>query len=82
MAMTVQQMRSAILKVYNTKSWKKKVENMYDDQIIAIYHNFRNRGILNQVVRKEKPEFTDLIETPCTYVPPKCQQMTMFDFTN
>lgn len=80
--MTVQQMRSAILKVYNTKSWRKKVENMYDDQVIAIYHDFRNRGVLNQVLRNERPVITDLIETPNTYVPPECQQMTMFDFIN
>ena len=80
--MTVQQMRSAILRVYNTKSWKNKVANMYDDQIIAIYHDFRNRGVLNQVLRNERPVITDLIETPNTYVSPECQQMTMFDFIN
>ena len=41
--MTVQQMRNAILEVYKTKSWQKKVANMYDDQIIAIYHSFNRK---------------------------------------
>lgn len=80
--MTVQQMRNAILRVYNTKSWQNKVANMYDDQIIAIYHDFRNRGILNQVIRNERPKITDVMETPNTYTPPECQQMTMFDLMN
>ena len=78
--MTVQQMRNAILRVYDTESWKKKVANMYDDQIIAIYHDFRNRGILNQVVRKERPKTTNTMEGPGKYVSPECQQMTIFDF--
>lgn len=80
--MTVQQMRNAILRVYDTNSWKKKVANMYDDQIIAIYHDFKNRGILNEVVRKEKPSIVNLMETPNTYIPPESEQMTIFDFMN
>lgn len=77
--MTVQQMRNAILEVYDTKSWKKKVANMYDDQIIAIYHSFNRKGMLGTVVRKEKPEFTDLIPTPVKHKEPECEQMTIFE---
>ena len=80
--MTVQQMKEAILNVYQTKSWRNKVANMYDDQIIAIYYNFLERGVLNQVLRHERPAITDLIETPNTYNPPECQQMTIFDLLN
>lgn len=80
--MTVQQMKEAILNVYQTKSWRTKVANMYDDQVIAIYYNFLERGILNQVLRNERPAITDLIEPPNTYNPPECQQMTIFDLLN
>ena len=76
--MTIQQMKDEIADVYHTKSWRKKVENMYDDQVIAIYHNFRERGVLGQVLRRERP-------IPATYdCGPKdeCEQMTMFDFIN
>lgn len=80
--MTVQQMRNAILGVYDTKSWKKKVANMYDDQIIAIYHSFRNKGMLGTVVRKEKPEFTDLVMIPVEHKQLESQQISMFDLLN
>lgn len=53
--MTIQQMKDAIVTVYDTASWKKKVERMYDDQVIAIYHNFRERGILDKTLRRERP---------------------------
>lgn len=80
--MTVQQMRDAILKVYDTASWKKKVENMYDDQVIAIYHNFLERDILDKVMRKERPEVTKSIKTFDGYVPQEAEQLTIFDLLN
>lgn len=74
--MTVQQMKDAIADVYHTKSWRRKVENMYDDQVIAIYHNFVERGILGKVMRRERP-----IPTTYDYAPQeKCEQLSMFDF--
>lgn len=81
--MTVQQMRSAILKVYNTASWKKKVADMYDDQIIAVYHTFLKRGLIGKVVKNERPVITAIIESSDregTYEPHKSQQLTIFDF--
>ena len=80
--MTIQQMKDAIVVVYDTASWKKKVANMYDDQVIAIYHNFLDRGILDKVMRKEKPKVNKIIEVQATYVEPESQQMTIFDFMN
>ena len=70
--MTIQQMKDAILDVYDTKSWRKKVANMYDDQVIAIYYNFSQRGILNKVLRRERPDTSAAKE--------KSQQLTIFDF--
>lgn len=75
--MTVQQMKDAIARVYRTESWQKKVENMYDDQVIAIYHDFYNRGVLDKVLRRERPI--------CAKKPKpeeKYQQMTIFDLLN
>ena len=77
--MTIQQMKDAIVVVYDTASWKKKVANMYDDQVIAIYHNFLERGILDKVMRKEKPKVNVMVERSSTYTEPKSQQMTIFD---
>lgn len=72
--MTIQQMKAAILPVYDTASWRRKVENMYDDQVIAIYHNFASRGILNKTMRKERPApYKD-------YESKDAQQLTIFDF--
>ena len=72
--MTVQQMKDAIVSVYDTTSWKKKVANMYDDQVIAIYHNFLQRGILNKVLRRERPGAAEKRELEERY-----EQLTVFD---
>lgn len=45
--MSVEQMRCAVADAYkNSESWRKKVANMSDNQIIAIYHRFLNSGKL------------------------------------
>ena len=75
--MTIQQMKDAIANVYKTSSWRKKVSNMYDDQVIAIYHNFYNRGILNKVLRRERPATINKRKQEDKY-----QQLTIFDLTN
>ena len=75
--MTVQQMKDAIVAVYDTSSWKKKVNKMYDDQVIAIYYNFLNRGILDKVMRRENPATVEKRQFKENY-----QQMTIFDFMN
>lgn len=80
--MTVQQMRDAILKVYDTESWKKKVANMYDDQVIAIYHNFVERKILDKVMRRERPAAKKSAWAVEDYVPQEAEQLTIFDLMN
>ena len=54
--MTVANMRDEISNVYDTKSWKNKVDEMYDDQVIAIYYNLMRSGKLNKVLKRAKPE--------------------------
>lgn len=74
--MTIQQMKDAILTVYDTASWRKKVANMYDDQVVAIYHNFRERGVLDKTLRKERPKmFEHQVDEPKE----ACQQLSFFD---
>ena len=50
--MTVDQMRAAIIDAYPGGKWRKKVEKMHDDQVIAVYHKFLNSGDFE---KKEKP---------------------------
>lgn len=88
--MTIQEMKNAILSVYKTKSWYAKVNRMYDDQIVAIYHNFNERGILGKVLRNERtsyflvPEDPTAGQTKCTdeikEAKEVCKQLTIFDF--
>ena len=76
--MTVQQMRDAIVSVYDTSSWKKKVSNMYDDQVIAVYYKFAEKGLLGKVVRRENPsKVQDGKNTE-----PKYYQISMDDILN
>lgn len=42
--MSVQQMRAAIYDVYPGRKWKIKVQNMPDDQVIAVYYSFLAKG--------------------------------------
>lgn len=44
--MTINAMREAIRKVYDSESWSIKVDRMYDDQITAIYLKFEKEGKL------------------------------------
>lgn len=72
--MTIQQMKNAIANVYDTTSWRNKVERMYDAQIVAIYYNFSNRGILNKVMKSEKQVAADKNKQKEKY-----QQLSFFD---
>lgn len=48
--MTVEQMRSHIKEVYDDPydTWSRKVDAMYDDQVIAIYHKFAEKGVFEK----------------------------------
>lgn len=42
--MAVWEMREALLKAYSTDSWKIKVKNMSDNQVIAVFNRLRYSG--------------------------------------
>lgn len=42
--MTVDAMRSYILQMYPGESWKRKVYNMRDSQVMAVYFSFKNKN--------------------------------------
>lgn len=46
--MTVEQMRDKIAEVYGSFKWKDRVARMYDDQVIAVYYNFVERGMFEK----------------------------------
>lgn len=50
--MIVDNMRAAIMDVYPGGKWRRKVEKMYDDQVIAVYNKFLNNGTFE---KKEIP---------------------------
>lgn len=68
--MTVDQMRKAIIKVYPNDTWRRKVNRMYDNQVIAIYHSFKEHGKFDEVKKREKSEKKKQ----------KYEQVSMFDF--
>ena len=69
--MTIQEMRNAISDAYGGERWKAKVACMYEDQVIAVYYNFLDRGVFsgkqNKPVNEEAPQIV--------------QQLSIFDFT-
>ena len=68
--MTNQEMRNAISDAYEGRSWKAKVACMHDDQVIAIYYSFLERGEFNKP--KNKPVDKK--------APNIVQQLSVFDF--
>lgn len=63
--MNVEHMRSRISDVYPYDKWKNKVAAMYDDQVIAIFHNFVKRGMFEKTkVNRKVKQLTifDLLE--------------------
>ena len=52
--MTTYEQRLAISKVYSSSSWKKKVENMSDSQVIAVYLRFEKEGKFKQAPIQSK----------------------------
>ena len=71
--MTVANMRDEISNVYDTNSWRNKVDDMYDDQVIAIYYKFLAEGKLNKVLKRERPEVNASIYCE------ECEQLSLFD---
>ncbi len=68
--MTVEEQRTAILKVYPTEKWKNKVENMPEDQVVAIYLAFEKRGLLGKVITKPYQRKMEAAKKKQTVKPP------------
>lgn len=63
--MNIAMMRSEIIKAYPGESWKKKVKNMPENQVVAIYNSFKKADHLGKQKIKEheqekEPHFTQL----------------------
>ena len=54
--MSVQQMRAAIYEVYPGRSWKEKVNNMSDAQVIAVYYSFLETGKFDRKPAAKEPK--------------------------
>lgn len=52
--MTIDQMRMAVEDAYSSDSWHKKVKNMSDNQVTAIYYKFLANGKINPKNSKSK----------------------------
>ena len=63
--MTVEAMRAKIGEVYESDRWRRKVQLMPDNQVIAIYRTMRDRGQLTRKKRKRSKVYF--------------QQISMFD---
>lgn len=57
--------RNMIASVYDSVSWKRKVRDMGDGQVLAIYYKFLAEGKFDKKPEKKKEEF---------------RQMTIWDF--
>ena len=62
--MTVEAMRTKIGGVYESDRWRRRVQLMPDNQVIAIYRTMRDRGQFKSRKKKSKVLF---------------QQISMFD---
>lgn len=56
--MNVPEMRNAISKVYLGRDWQRKVRDMCDGQVIAVYHSFIFRGLLSDKPKEKKPDMS------------------------
>ena len=51
--MNVDQMRKELIKVYPGDAWRRKVNLMYDDQVIAIFYKFERDGKFLEYLKKK-----------------------------
>lgn len=64
--MTVESMRAKIGEVYDSDRWRRRVQLMPDNQVIAVYRTMRDRGKLDRRKLKKKSKVL-------------FQQISMFD---
>jgi hypothetical protein len=69
--LTTEEKRAAIARVYPTKSWQRKVANMEENQVIAIYLSFEKNGNFRRGPKKYNKPFIGKNEP---------QQLSIYDF--
>ena len=75
--MTISQMRVAITEVYPGPTWERKVANMPDDQVVAIYYEFLRQGRFHS---RSKARLEKKQDSP--FKPMVGVQLTIDDFLN
>jgi hypothetical protein len=56
--MTISQMRAYVSKQYASKRWRNRVDNMPEDQLIAIYHAMLKRNKKVEEPNEKQLEFS------------------------
>ena len=75
--MYVEQMRKEIASVYKGKDWSKKVDNMPDNQVIAMYYKFKAGGKFDKKPESRKQVIDVKPDSP--FVGVYGEQLSMFD---
>lgn len=65
--MTTEAMRAAITKVYDNPRWRDRVSRMPSYQVMAIYYDFKKRGLFNKPERL--PGINDVINSDVSFTP-------------
>ena len=55
--MNVETMRREIAKAYTGDAWKRKVKNMPENQVVAVYLNFKKTGMFDIQRKLENNNF-------------------------
>lgn len=76
--MTPAQMRCAIYDIYPGDSWHKKVENMPDNQVVAVYMRFLAKGQFSPTKELENKICEAALEEQRTFKPLIGEQLTLF----
>lgn len=76
MSALVEEMRHDISKVYLSSGWKKKVANMPEKQVMAIYYNFLETGKFGHVPKPIKPKTQEpVVEQKKCFTSDQAQQL-------
>ena len=63
--MLVGEMRKKIKAVYGNSTWDRKVDNMPDNQVIAIFYSMKENGKLNKSKKKHSESYDQLTIFEC-----------------
>lgn len=60
--MLISEMRRKVKNVYGNSTWDRKVDNMPDNQVIAIFYNMQEKGMFRKTKKQDKYHQIDLYE--------------------